>query len=60
MKVAYPILAHANPAMLKALVTALNKPKEMLLQSPAYFARKFDLSIDSNIVEFLKNQRVNE
>jgi hypothetical protein len=28
MKVAYLILAHANPAMLAALVTALNKPKE--------------------------------
>jgi hypothetical protein len=28
--------------------------KEALLQSPAYFARKFDLSADSRIVEFLK------
>jgi hypothetical protein len=30
MKVAYLILAHANPAMLKELVAALNKPKEMV------------------------------
>ncbi|MDR3350473.1 MAG: beta-1,6-N-acetylglucosaminyltransferase [Prevotellaceae bacterium] len=34
--------------------------KETLLQSPAYFARKFDLSIDSGIVEFFKNYRINE
>ena len=34
--------------------------KETLLQSPACFARKFDLSIDGDIVEFLKNHRVNE
>ncbi|MDR3133657.1 MAG: beta-1,6-N-acetylglucosaminyltransferase [Prevotellaceae bacterium] len=30
--------------------------KETLIQSPAYFARKFDLSIDSGIVEFLKRR----
>jgi hypothetical protein len=30
MKVAYLILAHANPAMLKELVTAIKKPKEMI------------------------------
>ncbi|MDR1680778.1 MAG: beta-1,6-N-acetylglucosaminyltransferase, partial [Prevotellaceae bacterium] len=29
--------------------------KDTLLQSPAYFARKFDLSIDGNIIEFLKS-----
>jgi hypothetical protein len=34
--------------------------KETLLQSPAYFARKFDLSADCDIVEFLKNYRNNE
>ena len=34
--------------------------KETLLQSPAYFARKFDLSIDSDIIEHLKNDRINE
>jgi hypothetical protein len=34
--------------------------KETLLQSSAYFARKFDLSVDCNIIEFLKNHRSNE
>ncbi|MDR0581529.1 MAG: beta-1,6-N-acetylglucosaminyltransferase, partial [Prevotellaceae bacterium] len=34
--------------------------KETLLQSPACFARKFDLSIDSDIVEHLKNVLINE
>jgi hypothetical protein len=29
--------------------------KDTLLQSPAYFARKFDLSIDGNIIAFLKS-----
>jgi hypothetical protein len=27
-----------------------------LLQSPAFFARKFDLSVDSHIIDFLKNR----
>jgi hypothetical protein len=34
--------------------------KETLLQSPAYFARKFDLATDSDIVDFLKNRRSHE
>jgi hypothetical protein len=34
--------------------------KETLLQSPAYFARKFDLATDSGIVDFLRNCRNHE
>jgi hypothetical protein len=34
--------------------------KEILLQSPAYFARKFELSKDCSIVEFLKHHLINE
>jgi hypothetical protein len=34
--------------------------KEELLQSPAYFARKFDLAIDRDIVEFLRTHLINE
>jgi hypothetical protein len=34
--------------------------KETLLQSPAYFARKFDSSADRRIVDFLKNYQINE
>jgi hypothetical protein len=34
--------------------------KDELLQSPAYFARKFDLATDSGIVDFFKNCRYYE